>query len=166
MNSDQVEQPVIDIDLGGQRLRLERAGANLFECPVSTASNGPGENLHSECTPRGWHEIHAKIGDDCAPNAVFVGRRPTGETYSAALGDAEPNRDWVLTRVLWLSGLEEGRNCGGEVDTLKRYIYLHGCPDDTELGIPRSHGCVRMRNADVMSLYDQVSVGTKVYLHD
>ncbi len=158
--------PTIDIDLSAQRLRLEQGGRILFECPVSTAGNGPGEAVDSECTPRGWHVIHEKIGADCPPNTVFVGREPTGETYGCELAQTAPGRDWILTRILWLSGLEPGRNQGGDVDTLQRYIYLHGCPDETELGSVGSRGCVRLRNSDIVSLFEQVQAGTRVYIHE
>ncbi len=106
--------------------------------------------------------MRAKVGAGCAEGTVFVGRRPTGEVFSPALAQAEPGRDWILTRILWLAGCEPGRNRFGEVDTLRRYIYIHGCPDGAPMGIAASHGCIRMRNADVMELFDCVPVGTPV----
>lgn len=156
---------IIEISIAGQRLRLREGSAVLLDVPVSTARNGPGERLNSECTPRGWHEIHAKIGADCPPNTVFVGRKPTGEIYSREYAAAAvPGRDWILTRILWLQGLEPGRNRDGEVDTLRRYIYIHGTPDEVLLGEPGSHGCIRVRNDDVMRLFDLVEVGTRVHI--
>ena len=134
--------------------------------PVSTARNGPGEQDGSECTPRGEHEIAEKIGAGADPGSVFVGREPTGEVCDRALFDAAPERDWILTRILWLSGLEPGRNQGGEVDTRQRTIYIHGCPDALELGVPGSHGCVRMANDDVIDLFDRVEVGTRVQIDE
>ena len=131
---------------------------------VSTSSNGPGERMGSECTPRGRHIVRAKIGDGAAPGSIFVGRRPTGERYHPRLRAQYPDRDWILTRILWLSGLEPGRNRLGEVDTMRRFIYIHGCPDDVVLGTPGSHGCIRMSNADVIDLYDRVPTGTPVLL--
>jgi L,D-transpeptidase YbiS len=131
---------------------------------VSTASNGPGERRGSNCTPRGRHVIRAKIGGGAPLNAVFRGRRPTGEIYSAQLAADHPGRDWILTRILWLSGCEPGFNRLGDVDTMRRYIYLHGCPDSAEMGTPRSIGCVRMRNADIVELFDLVPVGTPVHI--
>lgn len=130
--------------------------------PVSTGKNGLGEQMGSECTPRGWHEIHSVVGLDNAANSVFVARVWTGELYSKELASQFPDRDWILTRVLRLDGLEPGRNKGGQVDSLGRYIYIHGTPDTTPLGIPGSHGCIRMRNADVIALADWVRVGTHV----
>jgi lipoprotein-anchoring transpeptidase ErfK/SrfK len=122
--------------------------------------------MGSECTPRGMHVIEEKIGTGCAPNTVFVGRRPNGEVCTPALRAMHPGRDWIVTRILWLGGLEHGRNRGGNVDTRARYIYLHGTPEHTRMGVPGSHGCVRLRNADVMTLFDLVSVGTLVRIDE
>jgi hypothetical protein len=134
------------------------------EYPVSTARKGAGERMGSEQTPRGWHRVRAKIGAGCAPGSVFVGRRPTGEIYTPELGCAHPERDWILTRILWLCGSEPGKNRFGDVDSMRRYIYIHGCPDSEPLGQPGSHGCVRMSNADILALYDQVRVGLPVLI--
>jgi len=123
---------------------------------VSTALNGPGEQFGSEQTPRGRHYIRARIGGDQPQNAVFIGRRPTGEIYSQDLADAHPNRDWILSRILWLCGREPGKNRGGKVDSMRRYIYIHGTPDTEPMGVAKSHGCVRMRNQDVIELFDWV----------
>lgn len=156
----------IVIDLGRQQLRLTRDGELLREYPVSTGANGPGEIQGSGCTPRGRHRIRAKIGAGAPPNAVFVRRRPTGEIWSPELHASHPRRDWILTRILWLSGVERGRNRLGCVDTFRRYIYLHGTPPVTPLGRPGSHGCVRMRNEDIVELFDLVPVGTDVEIHE
>ncbi|MEW6647856.1 MAG: L,D-transpeptidase [Pseudomonadota bacterium] len=154
----------IEINLAEQRLRLYEGDEVLLEAPVSTAANGPGEVSGSGCTPRGWHVVRARIGADSPANTVFVGRRPTGEVLTPALRAAEPQRDWILTRILWLSGLERGRNRLGQVDTMRRYIYIHGTPDEELLGVPASHGCIRMRNADIMALFEQVPAGTRVLI--
>ena len=127
---------------------------------------GAGERLGSEQTPRGWHRIRALIGAGCAPGTVFVGRRPSGETYSAELARCYPKRDWILTRILWLCGNEPGRNRFGAVDSMRRYIYIHGCPDSEPMGEPRSHGCVRMRNRDIIDLFDQVQAGFPVLIEE
>ncbi len=156
----------IEISIAAQQLRLRRGDACLMTAAVSTATNGAGELRGSECTPRGWHQVRAKIGGGCAENTVFRGRRPTGEIYSAQLDRDQPGRDWVLSRILWLSGLEPGKNRLGEVDTMRRYIYLHGTPDNIPLGQPGSHGCVRMRNCDIMRLFDLVPVTTKVLIQE
>lgn len=133
---------------------FDDSGVRVRRYPVSTASNGAGEVSGSFCTPRGRHVVRAKIGAEQAVNTVFVQRRPTGEIYSSQLQAAFPRRDWILTRILWLSGCEPGRNRLGDVDTMRRYIYLHGTPDSTSLGVPGSHGCVRLANRDIIELFD------------
>ena len=160
------EQPLIKVSIDEQRLQLLEHGNVVMDVAVSTAANGPGEVRHSECTPRGWHVVRAKIGAGCAANTVFVGRRPTGEIYTPLLGTAEPERDWMLTRILWLSGLEPGRNRLGDVDSMRRYIYIHGCPDEDVMGVPSSHGCVKMRNGAVIELFARVPVGTRVLIQE
>ena len=155
---------LVRIDLDRQRLELHVDGKVRRAWPVSTAANGPGELEGSECTPRGKHVIRAKIGAGAAPGSVFVGRRPTGECYTPALGAAHPGRDWILSRILWLSGTEPGRNRLGRVDTMRRLIYIHGCPDDVDMTVPGSHGCIRMRNDDVIDLFDRVEAGTRVVI--
>lgn len=156
----------IDISISGQRLSLIKEGRLLQSYPISTAKNGAGELMGSECTPTGWHRIRAKIGANQPECAVFVGRRPTGEIYSTDLQQQNPQRDWVLTRILWLGGLEPGLNRYGKVDSTWRYIYIHGCPDEKIDGSPGSHGCVRMKNLDLIELFDRVDTGLKVYIHD
>lgn len=130
--------------------------------PVSTGKNGLGEREGSECTPRGWHRIHSRIGLNAVENAVFVGREWTGEIYTPELAMQYPGRDWILTRILQLDGLEPGRNKGGEFDSLGRYIYIHGTPDSTNLGVPGSRGCIRMRNSDLIELTEWVDINVKV----
>jgi lipoprotein-anchoring transpeptidase ErfK/SrfK len=155
----------LDISISQQLLSIMDNGQILRSYAVSTAKNGAGERRGSECTPTGWHKIRAKIGTGQPLHAVFVGRRPTGEIYSAELGWQYPQRDWILTRILWLGGLEPGKNRYGEVDTAWRYIYIHGCPDELMNGKPESHGCIRMKNADVLDLFDRVAAGMPVYIH-
>lgn len=147
-----------------QTLLLYENGSVIRQYPTSCAKNGFGELNGSEQTPRGWHEIRAKIGKACAKNTVFVGRRPTGEIYTPELAAQFPGRDWILTRILWLSGLERGKNRLGDVDTMRRYIYIHGTPDQTQLGIKGSHGCVRMRNCDIIELFDWVPISTRLLI--
>ena len=130
--------------------------------PVSTAASGLGEKNGSLCTPRGRHIVRAKIGEGQPLRAVFAGRRPTGEIWTPELHAKHPGRDWMLTRILWLSGCELGRNRLGDVDTMRRMIYIHGAPDCAEMGKPGSHGCVRMRNGDVAELFDLVPAYTAV----
>lgn len=153
----------IFIYIQSQEMALCDDQGNLLRCyPVSTGANGVGEESGSFCTPRGRHVIRAKIGTNLPVNTVFVRRRPTGEIYAPGLGAAFPGRDWILTRILWLSGGESGFNRSGSCDTMRRYVYIHGTPDETLLGRPGSHGCVRMRNADLIELFDRVAVGTPV----
>ena len=156
----------IEVDLGRQQLRLVQEDVLLAHYRVSTAANGAGERNGSLCTPRGLHRIRAKIGEGLAPGAVLVGRRPTGEVWSPELHEAQPGRDWILTRILWLCGSEPGRNRFGEVDTMRRYIYIHGAPESAAMGVPGSHGCVRMRNDELIELFDRVPVGCEVMSHE
>ncbi|NTV93855.1 MAG: L,D-transpeptidase [Thiobacillus sp.] len=157
----------IVINLAEQRLDLlDDHGFPLRAWPVSTAANGAGELSGSGCTPCGAHIVRAKIGADMPVNTVFVGRRPTGEIYSPELGEFEPERDWILSRILWLSGKEPGRNRLGRYDTMRRYIYIHGTPDEGFVPEPRSHGCIRMRNADLIELFDLVPVYTEVDIRE
>lgn len=153
----------IRISLPCQTLELlDERGCLLRRYSVSTAVNGAGELQGSNCTPRGRHIVRAKIGASAEPNTVFRGRRPTGETWTARLGQEFPERDWILTRILWLSGKEPGRNRLGDVDTMRRYIYLHGSPETAAMGSPGSIGCVRMRNQDIIELFDMVPPYTPV----
>lgn len=157
----------IEISIPQQTLTLfDDNGGQVARYAVSTAANGVGCVKNSGCTPLGAHIVRAKIGDGAAENTVFVGRRPTGEIFTPALKLQFPERDWILTRILWLSGTEPGKNRLGNVDTMQRYIYIHGTPDETELGVPGSHGCVRMRNADLVDLFDRVPVGATVNISE
>jgi L,D-transpeptidase YbiS len=157
----------IEVDVGKQTLVLRnRRGQVLLETRISTARNGVGERRNSECTPRGRHIIRAKIGAGQPANAVFVSRRATGEIYTPQLRTAYPSRDWILTRILWLSGLEPGRNRLGEIDTMRRYIYIHGCPDEDPMGVPGSRGCIKMRNQEIIWLFDQVQPGTPITIQE
>ena len=156
----------IKISIAQQQLQLTGATAEPLIFPVSTAYNGAGERSGSGCTPRGQHHIRIKIGAGCPPDTVFVGRRPTGEIYSDALAAKHPQRDWILTRILWLSGDEPQMNRGGSVDTLRRMIYIHGTPETEPMGTPQSHGCIRMHNRDLITLFDHVTTGTAVMIKE
>ena len=149
----------ININISTQTLDLIDNNVLIESFFVSTAMKGVGQQYGSFCTPLGRHVVRAKIGANSPPNTVFVGRRPTGEIYSPELAAQFPGRDWILTRILWLSGCEPGFNRLGGVDTMRRYIYIHGSPDSTEMGKPGSIGCIRMRNDDIILLFDQVPVG-------
>lgn len=153
----------INITIATQQLDLLDAHGQLIrQYRISSAKNGTGQENGSFCTPLGKHIIRAKIGADQAVNTVFIKRRPTGEIYTPELAEKFPKRDWILTRILWLSGCQPGFNRLGLVDTMRRYIYIHGTPDSVEMGKPGSIGCIRMRNSDLLELFDRISVGTQV----
>lgn len=146
----------LHISIADQRLYGFANGQLCLRFPISTALNGAGELSGSNCTPRGRHQVRAKIGAGLPAAAVLRGRRWTGEVWSQALAEQFPGRDWILTRILWLSGCEPGVNRLGSVDTFRRYIYVHGTPETEPMGVPLSHGCVRMRNADLLELFPRV----------
>lgn len=153
---------LLRVDLAEQRLVLLEDGRPALGFSVSTSRHGAGERQGSLCTPRGRHVVRARIGAGAPLGTVFRGRRPTGEVYSEALAAAQPGRDWILTRILWLSGTERGRNRLGDVDTMRRYIYIHGAPDSAPMGVPGSIGCIRMRNDEIAELFERVPAGTPV----
>ncbi len=161
-----MKKTYLTISITKQILQLFEDDTLVKEYSISTAKNGAGEINGSEKTPRGWHIVRAKIGEKCEVNTVFVQRRPTGEIYNRKLKENFPNRDWILTRILWLSGLEPGKNRLGQVDTMRRYIYIHGTPDEVPMGIPGSRGCVRMRNAELVELFNRLPVYVKVLIQD
>lgn len=153
----------IEVEVGKQRLTVfDASGDAVHAYTVATAAKGTGQVYGSEQTPLGRHRIRARIGEGCAENTVFVARRPTGEIFTEVMREQHPNRDWILTRILWLCGTEPGINRFGDVDTMRRYVYIHGAPDADPMGVPSSHGCVKMRNADIIELFNLVPVGTPV----
>lgn len=157
---------VIRISLAEQSLTLGCGDHAPRRFAISSARNGAGELNGSGCTPRGWHRVRLKIGAGCPVGTVFRARRPTGELFSPSLAARFPQRDWILTRILWLTGLESGRNRGGRCDTLRRFVYIHGCPDSEPMGVPRSHGCIRMRNHDLIELFDLTPQGALVLIEE
>jgi len=156
----------LHVNIARQELQRFEAGQPAERYAVSTALNGAGERMGSEQTPRGWHRVRARIGAGMPENTVFAGRRPTGEIFTPQLALTHPDRDWILTRILWLCGNEPGRNRLGQVDSMRRFIYIHGTPDSEPMGEPRSHGCIRMRNADLVSLFEHVKVGMPVLIEE
>ena len=156
----------IKISIFKQTLILYNDKNIIKNYSVSTAKKGVGEIINSECTPRGEHVIAEKIGGGVKKNSVFVGRVETGELYKPELRKSFPDRDWILTRILWLNGVEDGRNKGKDIDSYSRYIYIHGSPSDIEIGKPGSKGCIRMHNDDVVELFDLVKVGTRVLISE
>ena len=141
-------------------------GKAIVQYSISTAKNGVGQLNGSECTPLGSHRIRARIGGGAQYASVFTGRRPTGEIHSDSLEKAFPDRDWILSRILWLCGNQVGFNRGGKVDTQRRYVYIHGAPDSHDMGVPSSHGCIKMRNSDIISLFEKVTVGSIVHIKE
>lgn len=163
MNNYSITDADILIDLVNQRLFLPKLNKQY---PISTGKNGIGEQENSGRTPRGWHKISEKFGHSLPLNSVFIARQWTGEIYDTALATQYPERDWILSRILWLEGLEHEFNRGEGCDTKQRYIYLHGTPDTEPMGIAMSHGCVRMRNTDIVELFDLIPEGALVYLSE
>jgi hypothetical protein len=163
MMSYSLEQADILIDLKEQILYLPKH--NKFYV-ISSGEKGIGEAENSGKTPRGWHKISVKVGQNVPENTVFIARRETGEIYDTNLAEEFPERDWILSRILWLSGLEEGFNLGDGCDTFNRYIYIHGTPDSEPMGVPKSHGCIRMRNSEVIELFDLVEENALVYISE
>lgn len=156
----------LQVSISKQELSVYFENSLKKTYPISTAKNGPGEEWGSEKTPRGKHIIRAKIGAGLNPNTVFIGRRPTGEIYSPELRMQYPKRDWILTRIFWLSGLELGKNRLHSVDTMRRYVYIHGTPDEEPMGIPCSKGCIRMRNDDIIELFNETPYATIVQINE
>ena len=159
----QLDQAEILIDLAQQKLYLPKCNKQYL---ISTGKNGIGETENSGKTPRGWHKVAEKFGQETPLNSVFIARQATGEIYNTELAQQFPQRDWILSRILWLSGLEHGFNHGTGCDTYQRYIYIHGTPDSEPMGIPMSHGCIRMRNTDVVELFNLVNENALVYISE
>lgn len=158
-----LEQADVVIDLAQQTLSLPKH--NKFYV-ISSGKNGIGEQENSGKTPRGWHRVAQKVGENAPQNSVFIARQPTGEIYDQQLAQQFPQRDWILSRILWLDGLEQGFNHGEGCDTFKRYIYIHGTPDTEPMGIPMSHGCIRMKNDEIIELFDLISEDALVYISE
>jgi lipoprotein-anchoring transpeptidase ErfK/SrfK len=153
----------IEITISSQLLDIVDNNQEIIKSyQISSAKNGVGQERGSFCTPLGKHIVRAKIGENQPVNTVFIGRRPTGEIYSPSLGKKYQGRDWILTRILWLSGCEPGFNRLGTVDTMRRYVYIHGSPDSIDIGRPGSIGCIRMLNTDLLELFELIDVGTEV----
>ena len=144
----------IHIDVGGQRLELREGDAVLRAFPVSTSALGLGSEPGSFKTPVGRFRVSEKIGEGAPLGAVFKGRMPTGE-----LGACATEGDLILTRILRLDGIEEAN-----ANTRDRYIYIHGTNHESLVGTPASHGCVRMRNRDIVELFGLVESGTEVFI--
>lgn len=166
MDFDISKSCYLKISVPQQLLQVIDGSEEIKSFSISTAKNGCSEQNGSGGTPRGWHYIRAKVGEAADEKSVFVGRRATGEIYNSALAQCHPDRDWILGRILWLSGLEKGKNRLGNVDTMRRYIYIHGTPDIAALGTPVSHGCIRMNCSDIIELFQMVEIGTRLLINE
>ena len=151
------------VDISQQRLFvLDNRGTLIVSYPISSSHFGEGQVENSFKTPLGKHVIKQKIGSDASKNIIFKERINTGRYAEIHHTDYDSDEDHVTSRILWLEGLEEGFNKGGNVDSFNRYIYIHGTPEEGLIGKKASHGCIRMFNHDVIELYDLVQEGTKV----
>ena len=148
------------ISIKAQQLDYLHNHKTIASFPVSTSKHGTGNQNNSFKTPLGLHKIKLKIGKNCPVNTVFKSRRPTGYIYRPEYKQVK--KDWILTRILWLQGLEPNINSGKGIDSLRRFIYIHGTPDSEPMGTAKSHGCIRMCNIDIIKLFDLVSVDTLV----
>ncbi len=156
----------IEVDISKQQLYLYCRYADSDQeqvktYPVSTSKYGIGNRAGSDKTPLGQHRIENKFGDGAPAGMIFKARRATGRIAEMNVKGAG---DLVTTRIMWLKGLEPGKNRGRGIDSHKRYIYIHGTAEENKIGQPASHGCVRMYNSDVIDLFDRVPEGTKVYI--
>lgn len=160
-------QPWLHVSVAEQSLTLyDGRGLPQKRYTVSTAKNGVGERVNSYQTPRGWHRVCERIGDDVAPDTIIYRRKVTPWKYTPQLAAEYPDKDWILTRILWLCGMEPGKNQGGDVDSYDRAIYIHGAGQHVPFGTPTSRGCVRMRNEDVIELYNLTANGIDVLISE
>jgi lipoprotein-anchoring transpeptidase ErfK/SrfK len=162
--SSNITDPWLIVDSSTQQLYLINGKSQSHKFQISTSKYGLGCQQDSLMTPTGAHQIAQKIGGDNKANEIFVGRVATGEKAEILGEKKTSDKDLILTRILWLQGLEKNKNCGEGVDSFQRYIYIHGTHEEGLLGSPASHGCVRMSNTDIIDLYQKVSVGTFVYI--
>ncbi|MBD3314287.1 MAG: L,D-transpeptidase family protein [Chitinivibrionales bacterium] len=148
------------VTISNQALKLIENGAVVRQYPVSTSQWGVGNREGSNQTPLGLHRIHGKFGDGAPPGRIFESRNDTGRDWN---GGTE-GENLILSRILRLEGLEPGVNRGDGIDSYERYIYIHGTSKEDLIGTPLSHGCVCMRNHDVIDLFDMVEEGTFVFI--
>lgn len=152
------------IDIGKQQLsRYDFRQKCLASYPISSARMGCGSVQGSAQTPLGLHCIAKKIGDDAQEHEVFRHRQATGRLWQDCCSQ-DDSRELITSRILWLQGLELGNNWGGDVDSFRRYIYIHGTNHEDKIGTPASHGCIRMRNGDIVALFSKVALGSLVYI--
>ena len=155
---------VIYISVQRQRLFHAKAGQLLGDFPIATASRGLGAEVDTYKTPTGLHRVGEKFGDEVPPLGILKDRVFTGQLADTDFAGVD--KDWITSRILWLEGLEPGVNQGGTVDSHERFIYIHGTANERSVGSPSSMGCIRMRNTDIIALYDRVPVGALVVVLD
>ncbi|VAW51241.1 ErfK/YbiS/YcfS/YnhG family protein [hydrothermal vent metagenome] len=157
----------INISVAKQELKLlDEDGLLLHQYPVSTSKYGTGSENGSEKTPLGLHRIKEKLGGAMPVNEVYIGRVPHGNLEECLEQGVELPDDVIMSRIMWLEGMEPGRNHGGYVDTYQRYIYIHGTNHEENIGTPASIGCIRMCNKDVVDLFRQVEIGSEVLIEE
>lgn len=155
---------VLQVSVAKQQMTLYELGRPVQTFRISTSMVGTGSRMGSIRTPLGRHRICRMVGDGLVAGAVLRGAKPTGEVAQIFIDTTNVEDDLVTTRILWLEGLEPGRNRGGLVDSYHRYIYIHGTPEEGLIGQPASHGCLRMYNRDVIALYNRIRLGSLVII--
>ena len=152
------------VHIADQKLYVIEHGREQCNFTVSTSKFGSGCKQDSLQTPIGAHVIAKKIGQGKPLGEIFSGRKPTGQIADICHTNEATGQDLILTRIMWLKGLEQNKNSGKDCDSYQRYIYIHGTHEEGLLGTPASHGCVRMSNKDVIELYNRVDEGVFVYI--
>ncbi|MGQ4809458.1 hypothetical protein NKDENANG_02875 [Candidatus Entotheonellaceae bacterium PAL068K] len=155
----------IEIKVSEQTLELYKNGRSVARWPISTSAYGVGATQDSLKTPLGMHQIYKLIGHNLPFGAIIKGRVPTGEIAQIISEPKDVPADVITTRIIWLDGLEKGKNRGAGIDSKSRFIYIHGTAEEGLIGRPASNGCIRMKNKDVIELFDQVEEGVLVYIH-
>lgn len=156
---------MIKVNIQKQQLELsDETGKLLRVYPVSTSMYGTGSVEGSYQTPLGHHQVCEKYGDGCAEDEVFIGREPKGRLIELQHRDNDLPDDIITARILRLKGMQAGLNAGGDVDSYQRYIYIHGTPEEEKISQPVSHGCIRMRNQDIVELFELVKLNEDVFI--
>jgi len=158
------ESAHIEVDISEQRLYLIENSLIKASYPISTSKYGEGSIENSFKTPLGKHSIKEMIGEEAEINTIFTSRINTKRSATIIDQFEDTVNDYVTSRIMWLDGEEDGLNKGGNVDSFRRYIYIHGTHEEGLIGTKASHGCIRMFNYDVIELFNLVNIGTKVLI--